>query len=275
MIKVDLHVHSKMSKKIPFSMSNFEAMVREARRRRLNGFVLVEHFHSYDYWDSMLEISRCYPYKNSDGCWKISDDIQVFSGVEITVADGADVVAIGPLSTIDALDRAFKPRLSGDNHPYLEDILSVPARKGLILIGAHPTRPNKCLRDIDEDILCNLDALELNGRDLGTGIPPEGVRKLAASLDLPVTSGSDAHLPLQVGVQYSLLPVYELSLESLRYSLNSGMIRNYSRPEIESIVKTCTALKKAEMNRLFPDRVKKAKMNNLPASFYHAEAGVS
>ena len=254
MIKVDLHVHSKMSKKLPFSLLHFQELVRQACSQGLSGFALTEHFHSYDFWDIVKEITRYYPYKK--GQLTLPNNFTVLTGAEITVADGADIIAIGPLDEIANLDGKFQPRLSQDYHPYLADILDAAKGSSIIFIGAHPTRPMKKLAELDGKLLSALNALELNGRDVADGIANGNIKKLAAGLNLPTTSGSDAHLPPQVGVQYSLLPVYEFSLESLRYSLSSGLIQNSSRRGLRKIVEECVTRKKIEMERLFPGRVK-------------------
>lgn len=249
-----MHVHSKMSKKLPFSLSHFHELVKQASKDGLSGFALTEHFHSYDYWDSIKELCSRYPYEK--GRLSLPDNFTVLTGAEITVADKADVVAIGPIDDIRELDNRFYPKLSEDNHPYLADILNASIGSDIIFIGAHPTRPLKRLADIDKEILGALNSLELNGRDVADGIADGNIIQLAATLNLPATSGSDAHLPPQVGVQYSILPVDRLNLDNLRKSLSSGLIKNGSKPGVKQIVESCVARKKIEMARLFPGRVK-------------------
>lgn len=55
-IRVDLHVHAKVSKTIPFQMEAFQRAVRRAMEVGLNGFAITEHFHSTDFWEGVAHL---------------------------------------------------------------------------------------------------------------------------------------------------------------------------------------------------------------------------
>ncbi|MDS0294486.1 PHP-associated domain-containing protein [Halogeometricum luteum] len=86
--------------------------------------------------------------------------------------------------------------------------------RGCAAIVAHPYR-NSSLRDTEADF----DAVELNGKN------PEHVvqtRELAERLDLPLTGGSDAHYPFEVGRAYTLVDADELTPAAVADAIRSG-----------------------------------------------------
>ena len=78
----------------------------------------------------------------------------------------------------------------------------------MLVIGAHPYRPSTPLKDLDPSLLKQLDAFDLNGKDLHTRGIEENIRDvnaLCSSLDKPVVGGSDTHHFMQYGAVYTVL----------------------------------------------------------------------
>ncbi len=240
-IKFDLHVHSKVSKAIPFRMEYFENSVARARAVGLNGFALTEHLHSYDFWQSIRTLSQRFPY--GDGCWSVAPGFNVLSGAELTVSDGADIIVVGPLESLAWLDKQFRPGLNSGCFPRLSDLIRPARDAGLLLIGAHPSREEKRLVDVDHKTIAKLDALEINGKDVGFGLVQNDIRRLADALGLPVVGSSDAHLWAQVGVQRSVASLPELTQRGLRKAIASGGVNTETSPHISTIVRVCKAHK--------------------------------
>ena len=78
----------------------------------------------------------------------------------------------------------------------------------MLVIGAHPYRPSTPLKDLDPSLLKQLDAFDLNGKDLHTrGIEENisDVKFVCSTLDKPVVGGSDTHHFMQYGAVYTVL----------------------------------------------------------------------
>jgi predicted metal-dependent phosphoesterase TrpH len=110
MIRADLHVHTKISKGLPFRMSEFDRTVSQARKKGLNGFAAIEHFHAGNFWDTTETLAKRYRY--SSGHFTIFPGFNVLSGAELTVADAADIVVLGPVAALMQFDRTFRPHFT-------------------------------------------------------------------------------------------------------------------------------------------------------------------
>jgi hypothetical protein len=115
---------------------------------------------------------------------------------------------------------------------------------GLLLIGAHPTRPGKNLLGVDEALVAQLDALEINGKDVAKENAGNRVQSWANRLGRPVASGSDTHVWAQAGVQRTLLPGDELTFDTLRAALRGQRTAVETVPQITPIVRMCEIYKK-------------------------------
>jgi hypothetical protein len=241
-IRVDLHVHAKVSKTIPFEMESFSRTVRQAMRVGLNGFALTEHFHSIDFWKAVSQLVDKHPYRN--GRLTITPWFHVLTGTELTVSDGADIIVIGTLDNLAKFDRQFRPKLSDGNLPRLADIFEPARDADLVLIGAHPTREGKRLVDVGEELMSKLDALEVNGKDMASGFVHDDILARAKRIKKPVVGSSDAHLWPQVGVQRTLLPLKEVTQEGLREAIRKHKTRPESTKQTRHIVGLCQTHKK-------------------------------
>jgi hypothetical protein len=241
-IRVDLHVHSKVSKTIPFRPEAFRRTVGRAMQVGLDGFAITEHIHATDFWDNMELLARRYGYR--DGHLFVAPGFNVITGTEVTVADGADIIVIGPLDALHRFDSRFPRRLSSGHFPLLADMIEPARAEELVLIGAHPTRPGKRLVDVGNELLGKLDALEVNGKDMASG-PVEGtIKHLANQADRPVVGSSDAHLWPQVGVQRTLMPLPELTQDGLRAVIGAGRTAPESTPNTRRLVGMCQTHKR-------------------------------
>jgi len=269
--KADLHVHTKVSKVIPFRMSYFLRAVSRARYLGHQGFALTEHFHSIDYWQTMNWLALRFPY--IEGRLSIFSDFNVLTGAELTLADHADVTLIGPLESLAWLDKQFSPSLSEGQFPYLKDVIEPAHTAGLIIIGAHPTRPVKRLTDIDPEILAKLDALEVSGKDMASHPANEIVGQLASELNLPVVGGSDAHLWAQVGVQYTVIPHNELTFKNLKHSLLENTTRTVTSANVRKIVRSCE-VKKRRFKAKMRERQKRSQQQIAKQSAVELQLGL-
>ncbi len=228
MLKVDLHVHAKVSKTIPFKVADFQRTVQRAVSVKLNGFALTEHFHSSDFWQAQEQLASQYGYR--DGRIFPAPGFTVLTGAELTVADKADIILIGSLEALRRLDQRFGRGLSEGWFPSLAQVIDPAHEEGIIMIGAHPTRPGKRLVDVGEALLSRLDALEVNGKDMAQQRVDGTIGEWAGRVGLPTVGSSDAHLWPQVGVQRTLLPLEEFTPDGLKRCL----VERATRPETGS-----------------------------------------
>ncbi len=191
-------------------------------------------------------------YGYSDGILRVGPSgYPVLTGMELTVSGPADVIVIGPLESLWRLDRAFSPSLNEGCHPSFSGVIAPARSLGLILIGAHPTRPEKRLVDVaPEQELSKLDALEVNGRDMATGRPDRDIVPLSQRLGVASVGGSDAHLFPQVGVQSTNLPLETLTFCGLASALRARATVLCASPHTSRLVSICKAHKNIVKLRL-------------------------
>ena len=241
-IRVDLHVHSKVTMRTSFEIEAFEATVRRALRIGLSGFALTEHVHHPDFWANLHVLRERYEY--GDGCFKVFPGFGVLTGMELTVAEKTDVVLIGDIGQLLLFDRSLTQSPSLGYNPPFEDIFRPAREAGLVMIGAHPTKVSRGLLKRLKKHLARLDALEVNGNQASRkDVQPE-IRKLARALDLSVVGGSDAHVWSQVGVVTTVLNLPELTQEGLRRCIADRSTDVRQAENLRSIVRVSRAHKR-------------------------------
>lgn len=207
---IDLHVHGKLSKSMPFDPQNFRRIVRHAKLVGLDGIALTEHFHTVNFWHTFDILSSLYDYR--DGVYFIDDTFRVLTGAEIGIAEKCDLVLIGSIERLKYFDSNLLCPASQGYKPGFEEAVATAKAAGLIVIGAHMFRQAKPLAKLGRENLKNVSALEMNGRDFHKD---RFVAKWAEDLGQAVSGGSDAHFWLQVGIKATITPVDELTPENI------------------------------------------------------------
>jgi predicted metal-dependent phosphoesterase TrpH len=245
-LRIDLHVHSRLSKNFDFSQDAVRRLRDLGSRRGLDGLALTEHIHAKTYWRMHEELRSTYNYR--DSFYELGDGFRMFSGCEVTVGERVDFIVVGDLEQLQCLDAAFYPRLSEANFPPGIDFLRKARDMDLLVIAAHPYRPGKELAKLPLDEVFSLvDAVEVNGRDYGT---EHKVAALAREYDKPVSGGSDAHYYLQVGVRSTVVLGDELLLANIRRSFAEQTTTVRCKPYTEQLVKLCKELKNVAKLRI-------------------------
>ena len=234
-VKFDLHVHAKLSKPIPFNIDSLNLMLDQAQRRELDGFALTEHIHAPDYREIYQSLRKRFPYRK--GIFYPDSHLYLLNGAEITLKDGGDIIILGEMEAVNFLDRSLD--LNQGYHPSLSEFLSkIP--KGVLLIGAHPFRPNGGLVKYASCELAHLCALELNGRDFGL---EDQVKQVADKLGLPLVGGSDAHFWPQLGIRSTILPLDKVTISGIEHLLQEGNVEVESSPDGPLMVGICARYK--------------------------------
>jgi histidinol phosphatase-like PHP family hydrolase len=237
--KIDLHVHSRLSKSFDYDHANLERLIRLAKRRGLDAFALTEHIHAVNFWDMHQWLLDNFHYE--DGRYHIDDEFTVLSGAEVTVGERVDFIVVGPLDQLHSLDQAFRPTLSEWNHAPALDFARAARERGLVLILAHPFRVGKEAEKLDERIFDLVHAVEINGRDHGGERP---VVALAERYGLPLSGGSDAHFYLQVGIRAAMFEAEAVEFGALRDAFEAKRTKVHAKPYARSVVELCQEIKR-------------------------------
>ncbi len=185
-MKVDLHVHTR--ERSPCARSSADQMVRAAVDAGLDGLVITDHDRLVTP-EELTFLNRKYmPFR-------------VFGGVEVTT-HGEHVLVLGVWD--DALEHGWWTY--PDLHAFVQ------ARHGFLVV-AHPFRFNREQLELDTE---RFPPHALEGYSHNT---PERVRsrilELAARLDVPVLSNSDAHHSSSIGAHYNALDQEPRNVETL------------------------------------------------------------
>lgn len=239
MKKIDLHVHSRLSKSFDYDHANLERLIRLGQRRGLDAFALTEHIHAVNYWDMHNWLLSQHHY--DDGVYRFENGFSVLSGAEVTVAERVDFIIVGPLDKLHDLDTAFSPRLSEWNFVPALELARAARERGLVFVLAHPYRQGKEAAKLDPAVFELVQAIEVNGRDHGG---ERQVVALSEQLDKPLSGGSDAHFYLQVGIRSTIIPHNDVHCTSLHEAFGAGRTRVHAKPYARSVVELCQEVKR-------------------------------
>lgn len=201
-LRLDMHVHTHFS---PDGFTDPRAVLRRAEERGLDGLAITDH----DEFDPVRYERLC-----------SETDLLLVPGQEVTTTDG-HVLAYFIESEIESFRSP---------EAVVED---VHAQDGLAVF-AHPYR---LAEDHSEKRMRLFDGVEqFNARSGNPDDPlsPNGrtAERLEVFDDLPVTGGSDSHLPWTVGNGWTVLDA-EPTLPSVRNALLDGRSRAAGTPSLQ------------------------------------------
>ncbi|MDQ0207391.1 PHP-associated domain-containing protein [Alkalicoccobacillus murimartini] len=202
-MRIDFHTHGKWTKKTEFSLSYFNELIANAREAGLHATALTEHFNTQNFYDVFDILDEHFSYV---GDHYDVNGFKVFSGMEIDVKDRGHILFIGPRTSIREIRAQLEPHTEDGNFIRLAELLKISEGHPLLKIGAHPLREGTPLTSHPTEHLGQLDAFDLNGRDLfrkGVEQAQTEVYAFVEALNKPVVCGSDTHLPIQYGAVYN------------------------------------------------------------------------
>ena len=177
-MRIDLHIHT--SPRSACSYLDPLELIQEARRLKLDGICLTEHQVLWDIGD-VEELAR-------------EGGIKIFRGNEFTTNQG-DILVFGFYKDIKEL-------------LMIEELREEVKAAGGFMIAAHPFRGFKTFGigqlQMTVEQACQRKALEfVDALEVGNGKlsldENDMARKVAKTLDLPGTGGSDAHRVDEIG----------------------------------------------------------------------------
>lgn len=203
MFKLDLHVHTAISYDAVGSPGE---VLEAAQKAGLDGFAVTEH-HDYDKSEIFLKMAPHY-------------DLLVFAGAEIGTRAGHLLVFS---ENIGRWNR-FKGYL---NDP--QEVIDEVNAAGGAVVAAHPFRMAFGFGGAAIKILRGLSAIEgCNGAN--TDEENRQAVKLAQTMALPCTGGSDAHHPREIGRCYTIFKQPVTTITRLVAALRTGNCRCYPVP---------------------------------------------
>jgi histidinol phosphatase-like PHP family hydrolase len=243
MVLIDFHTHAKLSKKAPFSLDSFATLIDAARGHGLDAIALTEHFNTSRFYDMYQTLDATYPYLYD---YYDVAGFRVFSGMEVDVVEGGHILCVARRDALIHMRRKLDGHELEDQFVTFDALLSIARDHETLVIGAHPMRVSNPLTRISEGQLAQLDALDLNGKDLNTyGVQDMStqVEEFAIKLVKPVVMGSDTHHPLQIGCVSNEFRTDCRSVAELRREINGGNYRRIISAELDHMVQAATAEK--------------------------------
>jgi len=172
-LKLDLHLHSVHS---PDSFNTIDTITERIRELGFNGYALSDH----DTIDGLREAQEK------------AGDLVFIPALEVS-AKGAHILALDPTELIE-------PELSST------ETVELIHEQGATAILAHPFGLPRSWVNINSVREAGFDAIEVAN---SAQIPYEYIcsknRELAEQLNLPITGGSDSHIPETIGRSYTIV----------------------------------------------------------------------
>ena len=210
-MKIDLHIHTNSSVD---GFSTPSMIIKYAKKQGLSGVAITDH--------NTL--------KGIDAVKKIAPkDFFVIPGAEYST-DFGHILALFCDKSAEDFDKNIEGLYS-----FLE-IADFVHSEGGLLVAAHPLRYKKYLRvgspyNLNPQMLQRVDGIEsINGRDLNRDISAKSVIETCArEYGLFLTGGSDAHLPMEIGVGFTEFPSCD-SIDKLKEVLVAKKTTAHGNP---------------------------------------------
>jgi hypothetical protein len=192
-LSVELHVHSALSHD---GRDPVDMLLEQAAAVGLDALAVTDH----DEIDASLEAAARAPDYGLVG----------IPGMEVSSAAG-HVLALGVEDLVPA------------GLPFDETLDRIHAQGGLAVIP-HPFQSSRhgVASNISREQLAGADAIEVYNSRLLTGLANRRAERFAASRDLPMTAGSDAHISEMVGQAVTDVRTDDASVEGILEAIRRG-----------------------------------------------------
>ena len=106
-MKLDMHTHGKLAKKLPFSPEYTDWLFREANEAGLDALCLTEHFNTLGFAEVYQYISE--NYEEERDTFLTREGLRIFPGMEVDIAEGGHTLVIGNMHVILEMNRRLSP----------------------------------------------------------------------------------------------------------------------------------------------------------------------
>lgn len=244
-MRLDMHTHGKLAKKVPFSPEYTDWLFGEAKEAGLDALCLTEHFNTLGFNEVYEYIARHYEAERDT--FLTREGLRIFPGMEVDIAEGGHTLVIGNMHVILEMNRRLEP--------YKEKGHFLPAREWMqivqeypVLFGAaHPYRAGGHIPELPEDILRTFEFLDMNGKDMAEDYPGtvRRMRELSKKLGKPLAAGSDTHQALQYGCVYNVFDQTVRTVDGLRTQIQGGNYRIETSDTLKIQVESAGELKRS------------------------------
>lgn len=198
-MRLDTHVHLLIDKQAVPDELQIRMTFKYASRQHLDGLCVMEHLDADHYprlmtalfEENQLGFERCGDALRTD------DGLHVYPGAEVAIKGGGDVGVHASVRALLSLERS-------KGFYGVESLREALHRTGepFVMVAHHMLLPNKRLAELEKHPAL-VDAVEVPGKDPGAR---EAYLSRARNDHLPVLSGSDAHVWIQVGAGSVRIP---------------------------------------------------------------------
>ena len=248
-MKIDFHVHGKITNKFPFDKEKFLLTINEAKEGGLDSIAVTEHSHANNFFEGYEFLSQNYEligdYYNVDG-------FKVFYGMEVGTEQNLDILIIGKPQLIIELREKVINNLNGKEFIDINDLFKLPLPEDLLIILAHPYRKHEQFPELADYVVDRIDATEFNAKDLykyGIEEMKSKVSKLAHEFNLPIVCGSDTHYFIQMSSVKNVFNKDFCTIKEIKKEIKSGNYNIELSSDLKIRVKSAIIIKKLICNK--------------------------
>lgn len=241
-MNIDFHTHVNLSKTIAVTLEELLEKMAEAKQSGLDAVALTEHFNAVNFPEIYDMLDAHFP--RSGDCY-IVNEVKVFPGIEIDVAENGHFLAVADSAVI----RLIRERLNGHEEAGhfipVQDLVGFLQELPVLKIAAHPFRVSTPWTHHEQAVLNQFDAFDINGKDLykyGEEMKQQ-VEDFAARYHAPAVGGSDTHQFFQYGAVVNELPACN-TVEELKHALVSRNFTVQLSPALQTKVRAAKYIKK-------------------------------
>lgn len=202
-MKLDIHTHGKLAKKLPFSPEYTDWLFCEAKKAGLDGICLTEHFNTLGFAEIYDYISG--RYEQDGDTFRTEEGLRIFPGMEVDIAEGGHTLVIGNMRTILEMNKRLEPFKEKGKFLPFSRWADMAGDYPVIFGAGHPYRSGGHIPELTKEELDKFDFLDYNGKDLAADC--EGTKRkmhrLSGITGKPVVAGSDTHQSFQYGCVYN------------------------------------------------------------------------
>ena len=248
-MKIDFHVHGKITNKFPFDREKFLLTINEAKEGGLNSLAVTEHCHANNFLEGYEFLQENYQLK---GDYFDVDGFKVFYGIEIGTEQNLDILIIGKPKLIIQLRNEVIANLNEKDFIDINNLFKLDLSNELLIILAHPYRNHKEFPQLTTNIISKIDAIEYNAKDLyknGIEVMKNKVSELANKLNLPIVCGSDTHYFIQMSSVKNIFNKDCKTVKEIKEEIKQNNHKIELSSELNIRVKSAIIIKKLICNK--------------------------
>lgn len=202
-MKIDLHTHGKLAKKLPFSEEYTDWLFGEAVNAGLDAICLTEHFNTLEF-DKMYKYIREVCSKEGE-TYITESGLRIFPGMEVDIAEGGHTLVIGTMDVILEMNQRLEPHKEKETFLPMEKLAQTIEEYPVVFGAGHPYRCGGNIPKLPLELQKKFDFIDMNGKDMA-GFGAQNIlwlEEMSEKLGKPIAAGSDTHQAFQYGCIYN------------------------------------------------------------------------